>query len=122
MLMEESTKQKSKTEAIPIKLPRPRFGLLNHLDNIIHSIAELENLSGVENNLVIGYNILRSAMGTKYTNYRILPLDNAKLRKDNSCFGYYTLKDLLEEKKAYEKGKYKVREKHFIGLNPDYTL
>lgn len=121
--MEKSIKQKTNQRTILLDLPIKKSSLLSHLSNIEHCIEQIKNYSGSSNNLVVGYNIMRSTMGTKEILHKILPKEKAEvLKKDNRNFDYFTLDDLLEEKKAYKEGKYKVNEDgYFVGLNPSYA-
>ena len=113
--------QKINSSNIPIELPMKRFSVLSHIDNIDYCLKQL-NIYSRNGNYVIGYWLQKSAMGTMEILYGILPLEKADdlQREHPKNFEYFTLDKLLEEKKDYESGKYKVRDGHFVGLNPSY--
>ena len=111
--------KKSNMEMVPIRLPRKRrFTLMSHLDNINYCIDQIERHSAdSKKTFVVGYVLARS-LGTIEIDHIILPEELVEERKkSNQNFRYFTLEDLLKEKEAYEKGRYKVDEDgYFVGV------
>lgn len=121
--MANTLEQKLSSDGIILELPNKRFSVLSRLDNIKYCIEKIGEYSINGSKTVIGYYLQRSAMGTKETLHRILSHDRAEeLKKETGgSFNYFTLTNLLKEKKAYQEGKYTVRDGHFVGLNPAYA-
>ena len=111
-----------KLEGIKLKLPQLGFGVTSHLDNLVYCIEKLRKSSKNGNTPVLIYRTLTlSDMRSKEIFHKIVPYEQAeKLKTEDSRFNFYTLDELLKEKKAYKSGKYIVRNRHFIGLNPSY--
>ncbi len=122
MVEVKTLNKKLNLKSIPLELPQKRFEAIEHLDNIEYCIEQIKRYSKDWNNYVIGYDILRTAMGTTYTAYRLLSERKAEeLRKiAPTQFRYKNLDELLRRKGEIGKGKYKLKEGHIIGLSDSY--
>ena len=126
--MTEDLEQKTEKEIIRIELPIirielpiKRFSVLSHVENIKYCIRQIKECSKNGSKPVVGY-VLERGWGTKEALYRILPQKKAEeLKKTNPRFNYFTLGDLVREKKYIEQGKYNIRNGLIIGLNPSYS-
>jgi|SRR3989344_8664770 len=91
---------------VPIELPKGRWYVLCHLDNINYCLNLINKYSNKIINPVIGYLVARS-LGTFEMDHSILPLEEAKELQDYYTskklrYEYVTLDELLEERRNFE--------------------
>ena len=95
---------------VTLDLPRRRFSVLSHLDNIDYCIEKIESHPSTDGSrYVVGYNRER-ALGTRQVDYRLLSEQYAqRVKIQNPNFDYITLDDLLKMKEEINRGRYKIR-------------
>ena len=109
---------------VPIELPKGRWYVSSHLDNIDYCLDLIKRYSTKIVNPVIGYIVARS-LGTFQMDHSILPLEEAKELQEyynsrNIKYRYLTLDQLLEKKKNVDDGIYEVDNKQIIGFSEEY--
>lgn len=115
--MTSSLIERTNQEAVPLVLPKRKFSLLSHLANIDYCIEQIRSMHNDRKDIVVGYTLARS-IGTIEVNYILINKERAdELKRRDRNLRYFTLDDLLREKKAYQEGKYKVDEEgYFVGI------